>query len=71
MQSVDKWQLGHFDIVYTVFAKAASLSLVFLSTDAEKPATEAVQGNVGAFGGYGDSRHIGSILTVDDVSLVY
>lgn len=71
VQSVDKWQLGHFDIVYTVFAKAASLSLVFLSTDAEKPATEAVQGNVGAFGGYGDSRHIGSILTVDDVSLVY
>ena len=70
-KSVDNWQLGHFDIVYTTFNKAASLSLVFLSTDAAEPSTKAVKGNAGAFGGYGDSRHIGSILTVDDISLVY
>ena len=32
---------------------------------------KAVKGNKGLFGGYGDSRHIGSILTIDDVSLEY
>lgn len=51
--------------------KAAKITIVFKSTDSANPQTEALQGDVGAFGGYWDSRHIGSVLTIDDVSLIY
>lgn len=59
-------------VVYNVNKKAAFLRVEFISTDAKAPATIAVQGSKGAWNaGYGDSRHIGSILTIDDVKLIY
>ena len=59
-------------VVYNVNKKAAFLRVEFISTDAVTPATIAVQGSKGAWNaGYGDSRHIGSILTIDDVKLIY
>lgn len=69
----DTYTLGTIALDYTnTTAKAASLSIVFMSTDAESPATKDIQGSKGAVGnGYGDSRHIGSIFTVDDVTLNY
>ena len=42
-----------------------------LSTSSQSPATKAVHGSLNDWKGNGDSRHIGSILTIDDVSLVY
>ena len=53
------------------------MTIVFLSTDASQPTTLAIQGGEGSGvlgpvgNGYGDSRHIGSVLTVDNVSLIY
>lgn len=67
----DEYTEGFIPVVYSVMKKAVKMTIVFLSTDAASPATLDVQGSKGAFGGYGDSRHIGSILTVDDVSLIY
>ncbi|MGL5545967.1 MAG: PCMD domain-containing protein, partial [Tannerellaceae bacterium] len=59
-------------VAYSVNKKAAFLRVEFVSTDATAPATVAVQGSKGAWNaGYGDSRHIGSILTIDDVKLIY
>ena len=71
-QSIDTYTKGSFEIDYTMeTAAAASMTLVFMSTDAESPATKDIEGDKGAFSGYGDSRHVGSILTVDDVQLIY
>lgn len=72
-QSSNVYTMGEFAINYTnTKAKAASMTLVFMSTDAEAPSTKDIQGSKGAWkAGYGDSRHIGSILTVDDVQLIY
>lgn len=62
-------------IEYSDFTKVATkLAIVFLSSDSESPQTLAIRGDkswTAAFDGYGDSRHIGSILTVDDVKLIY
>lgn len=59
-------------ITYSLNKKAAFLRVEFVSTDADSPATIAVQGSKGAWNaGFGDSRHIGSILTIDDVKLIY
>lgn len=62
-------------IKYTDLTKQATkLTIVFMSSNSETPQTIAIQGYSGldaAFKGYGDSRHIGSILTVDDVKLIY
>lgn len=70
--SVDTYTRGSLDINYTVKKKAAYITIVFLSSSAESPATLAIQGSKGAWNaGYGDSRHIGSVLTVDDVKLIY
>lgn len=44
---------------------------MFLSSASDSPSTLAVVGNSGMFSGYGDSRHIGNILTIDNVSLEY
>lgn len=72
MQPVDSYTLGRINISYTQKEKASYIELVFMSTDAESPATKDIQGSKGALNaGYGDSRHIGSILTVDDVKLIY
>ena len=52
--------------------KAYYITVVFMSSSEQNPATKAIQGSKGAFkAGYGDSRHVGSILTVDDVQLIY
>lgn len=61
----------YISIDYYSSKKAKEMTIVFSSTDSENPATEAVQGNEGAMSGYLDSRHIGSILTVDDIELIY
>ena len=72
-KATDIYTLGNIAINYTnKTAKAASITIVFMSTDAESPATKDIQGSKGAWNaGYGDSRHIGSILTVDEVTLNY
>lgn len=70
--ATDTYVEGIIPIDYTVMKKAVKMTIVFLSTDAAQPSTLAIQGSLKAFGnGYGDSRHIGSILTVDDVELIY
>jgi hypothetical protein len=70
--ATDEYMEGVIPIDYTVMKKAAKMTVVFLSTDVSQPATLAIQGSLGPVGeGYGDSRHIGSVLTVDDVSLIY
>lgn len=51
--------------------KAAKIKLEFLSTSSQDPATKAVHGDLGDLKGNGDSRHIGSILTIDDIHLEY
>lgn len=66
-----EFKQGYIPIDYSLAKKAKSITIVFSSTDSENPETEAVQGGEGAFSGYLDSRHIGSILTVDDVKLIY
>ena len=62
---------ARIDIGYTSLSKAVRMTVVFPSTDSSSPSTKAVQGSYSAFAGYLDSRHIGSILTVDDVELIY
>lgn len=69
--TADAYKEGKILLSYSQLNKAVSISIVFLSTDAESPATKDIQGDKGAFAGYGDSRHIGSILTVDEVELIY
>lgn len=71
-QSIDTYTQGRVGISYEQKAKASYIELVFMSTDATSPGTKDIQGSKGAFNaGYGDSRHVGSILTVDDVKLIY
>lgn len=67
----DEYAEGIIPVDYLVMKKAVKMTIVFLSTDAVQPATLDVQGSKNTVAGYGDSRHIGSILTVDDVSLIY
>lgn len=71
-QSIDTYTQGRVGISYEQKAKASYIELVFMSTDATSPGTKDIQGSKGALNaGYGDSRHVGSILTVDDVKLIY
>ena len=68
----NEFQLGKIELDYTQQKRIKNITIVFLSTDSNNPATKPVKGSDGAWGkGYGDSRHIGSILTVDDVELIY
>lgn len=72
IQAVDTYTLGEINISYPQKGKASYIELVFMSTDATSPGTKDIQGSKGAWNaGYGDSRHVGSILTVDDVKLIY
>lgn len=66
-----EFKSGYIPIDYPVAKKAKSITIVFSSTDSKNPETKAVQGDAGDFFGNLDSRHIGSILTVDDVELIY
>lgn len=71
-QPVDVYTQGRVNVSYVQKEKASYIELVFMSTDATSPATKDIQGSKGAWNaGYGDSRHVGSILTVDDVKLIY
>ena len=71
-QAVDTYTLGVINISYPQKEKASYMELVFMSTDATSPGTKDIQGSKGAWkAGYGDSRHVGSILTIDDVKLIY
>lgn len=71
-QAVDTYTLGVINISYPQKEKASYMELVFMSTDATSPGTKDIQGSKGALNaGYGDSRHVGSILTVDNVKLIY
>lgn len=45
--------------------------IVFMSSSADSPSVNSVTGSMGAFSGYADSRYVGSVLTVDDVNLIY
>lgn len=70
--TVDSYSEGRISIQYNdLTKKASSIVIAFLSTNVESPATKAVKGGKNVFSGYGDSRHIGSVLTVDDVTLEY
>lgn len=62
---------GNIELKYTSNKKAHAITIVFSSTDNDSPATMPVQGTSSGMSGYLDSRHIGSILTVDEVELVY
>ena len=69
--SINEFTQAEIKIEYTILKKAETFVLVFSSTDSTNPGTRAVGGEAGAFSGYLNSRHIGSILTVDDIELIY
>lgn len=69
--SANEFTQAEIKIEYTILKKAETFVLVFPSTDSANPGTRAVQGDAGAFSGYLNSRHIGSILTVDEIELIY
>lgn len=59
-------------IEYNDLTKSATkIAIVFISSISESPQTLAIGGSKSAWWGYCDSRHIGSILTVDDIELIY
>lgn len=59
-------------VEYNNLTKSATkIAIAFVSSISESPQTLAIGGSEIAWWGYGDSRHIGSILTVDDVKLIY
>lgn len=52
--------------------KANRIKINFRSgVNNSKKAVQDVQGSAGAFSGYNDSKRIGSVLTIDDVELIY
>ena len=51
--------------------KATHMYIVFRSSTAEDPSVEGLQGILGAFDGYSDSRYVGNVLTIDNVRLIY
>lgn len=51
--------------------KATHMYIVFRSSTADNPPVEGVQGSLGAFDGYSDSRYVGNVLTIDNVRLIY
>lgn len=60
------------DITYSnTSLKATHCYAVFLSSASESPEVTRVMGDKGALGGYTDARRIGSVLTVDDINLIY
>lgn len=60
------------NINYTnISLKATHMYIVFLSSTAESPDVKGVTGSKSAWYGFGDSRRVGSVLTVDDIELIY
>lgn len=70
-EATDSYKEGTITINYSKDKKAKYITIMFLSTNAVSPATLAIGGDRIAWWGYDDSRHIGSVLTVDEVSLEY
>lgn len=71
ISSVNDYTPGKIEIEYIKNTKAKKIVIVFMSTNSENPETIAVRGSKDDWYGNLDSRHIGSILTVDDVQLIY
>lgn len=67
----DTYSLGKFEIKYSIMEKAGHIAVAFLSSSSSSPGTANRGGDNGMFAGYGDSRHIGNVFTVDDVELIY
>lgn len=70
-ESTDSYKEGIIPIKYPIKELAQSITIVFLSTNAASPTTSAIKGKDNDWWGNGDSRHIGNILTIDNVSLEY
>lgn len=51
--------------------KVEKISIEFISSISDEPQTLAIGGSTGTISGYSDSRHIGSVLTIDNVELIY
>ncbi|MCM1522208.1 MAG: DUF4493 domain-containing protein [Muribaculaceae bacterium] len=51
--------------------KATHMYVVFLSSTSDSPAVKGVKGSDSMLAGFADSKRIGSVLTVDDIELIY
>ncbi|MCM1005184.1 MAG: DUF4493 domain-containing protein [Prevotella sp.] len=51
--------------------KATHAYVVFVSSTADNPTTVKVQGSIGTFQGYSDSRYTGNVLNVDNIEFTY
>ena len=69
--TVNTFTQGEINILYNKNKKANKILIVFESTNSQTPSTKDIEGPAWGIVGYWDSRHIGSILTVDDVELIY
>ena len=59
-------------VTYSDISKTPThMYIVFMSSTADKPAVKGKVGSYIAGAGYKDSRYVGSVLTVDDVELIY
>lgn len=70
-EATNNYLPGKVDINYSKEKKAQYITIMFISSTSDNPGTLAIVGEKGLFEGYGDSRHIGSVLTVDEVLLEY
>lgn len=71
-EAVGEYQQVILNINYTRTAlKATHMYIVFLSSTASSPEVGLSTGSYNALKGFSDSRYVGSVLTVDDVKLIY
>ena len=70
-EPTDSYKEGKIEIEYVKNEIAKYITIMFLSADMPSPATLAISGDRNGWWGYDDSRHIGSILTIDELSLKY
>lgn len=71
-QTTNEYVAGEIPVTYSGNKKAGYITIVFhSSTLGEDALTKPVHGSDDDWRGNGDSRHIGNILTVDDVELIY
>lgn len=70
--AVSDFTKAKIDITYSnTTLKATHCYAVFISSTADSPAVQNVKGDKGLFDGYTDGRRIGSVLTIDDIELIY